>query len=266
MLAFARGNTMKLVTMKFVLYAVFLLLTLVPYSAMPAPASSDELQPDLGLFAFDTGLEPYFMSIKNGLLGEHRFRLCQVLTIPSFQREWVVYVIREEGKLPTIIYKAMKKHLWSEMMAMIEKQSEGPMKHDISTQVKALSALNKEVEVFSAPISEKTTKLLSSVWTAMLLRTRYPQPNNMTGKDGTTYYVAHVETGKGAWSGNAWSPAPKTNPGILIQIADDMKNYATVEASQRYTLEKKIAVKAKRLLTSLQSEEKGNEKTLRTRR
>lgn len=250
---FANDDEMRSIIIKSTLIIALFMVLLFPLGAMSA-VPTDELQPDLGLFSFDTGLEPYFMSIKESLLGEHRFRMCQVLTIPSFQREWVVYVIREEGKPPTVIYKTMKKHLWWEMMSTIEKQSEGQVVFGVPTQIKALSGLEKKVEAFSAPISEKTARLLADAWTAMLLRVRYPRPNNMMGLDGTTYYVAHVETGKGVWSGNTWSPGPRTNTGILIQIAEDMKNYTTAEPSQRMTLETKIAAKTKRFLLSLKSE------------
>jgi hypothetical protein len=94
---------MKMMVTRRTIVFVALLLLLMPNKAISG-ILSDDLWPEMGVFSFDAGLEPYFMSVRDSLLGEHRYRMCQVLVIPAFEREWVVYMIHEEGKPFTVIY------------------------------------------------------------------------------------------------------------------------------------------------------------------
>jgi hypothetical protein len=78
-------------------------------------ASTQELRPNNGAFASEDWPPTYELALRQGLLGEHAMRLCQLLAMPSFSGEWVVYIVQAEDGGPRVIAKRFREHLYSRM-------------------------------------------------------------------------------------------------------------------------------------------------------
>src|SRR5688572_17723012 len=81
------------------------------------------LEPEKGTYAGYGAPEPYELALRQALLGNDAYRLCQVLAVPSFSEEWAVYMLRgdEPGSGYSVIARTMTRQLWSAMMHGIEK-------------------------------------------------------------------------------------------------------------------------------------------------
>jgi hypothetical protein len=215
---------------------------------------SNDLQPEDGLFS-GFAPDPYYLELRDLLLGEHQYRLCQVFVVPSFSPEWAVYIFREgvnKGK-PQVMYKSMKKSLWYEMNDSIEKRlNNGTIDWSASSQKLALAQLTKHFNRAYAPISESTTALLGQVWSEMLARVCYPKPeNDIFGFDGVTYHISHWIQDLGFRSGTTWSPEKGSNVGALVEIAENMQRYVLADSKERPLIETAIVNKARELLVKL---------------
>jgi hypothetical protein len=155
-----------------------------------------------------------------------------------------------------VIYRAMKKRLWDEMMEeSIQSSSDKSVIHmGDSYQIAALSKLSKSVDSATSPISEPTAALLEQVWMEMLARVRYPEPDGTVGFDGTTYHVLHWARGIGFRSGTTWSPDDGSKTGALIEITESLKKFVLAQSKDRPGIESSIADKAKALLRRLKQE------------
>ncbi len=221
----------------------------------------NDLEPEEGIYSLIEP-DPYDLVLRDLLLNEHTWRLCQVLVVPSFSPEWAVYLTRDN---PTkgeaqVIYKVMKSHLWQEMYEVIEKNGT----NDLNTAyAKALAQLKKPVNKAAAPISESTTALLEKIWIEMLMRVHYEPLEEFIGEDGetyievgldgVTYHVSHPIIGM-VRSGTTWSPEAGSNTGALVEIAEDLRQYATADSKKRPQIEATIVQKAKNLLAKLKKE------------
>ncbi len=211
---------------------------------------NNDLEPEDGAF---TGISPaYDLALRDLLLEEHHFRLCQMLVAPSFSPEWAVYLIRKDrakGKAQ-VIYKVMKTQLWYEMPDQIEQRTIDSK----AALTAAIALLEKPVDSAIAPISESTTTLLEKVWDEMLARVRYPKPDEIIiGLDGANYHVSHYKRGVGDRSGHTWSPEKGSNTGALVELAEEFRRYAIADETERSQIEIAITKKAKSLLEKLKN-------------
>jgi hypothetical protein len=232
-------------------FPLFIMAVALHTATLAAGDKPDELQPCDGLYS-GFGPEPYYLALRDSLLGEHNYRLCQILAIPSFEPEWTVYLIQDGSGHAQIIYKAMKVNLWSEMCDKIKKNTNSTsFRTNGHDAIEALSQLKKEVVRALAPISGPTTVLLQQVWGGMLARVRYPQPDGSIGLDGITYHVSHWERGSGFRSGTTWSPEEGSRTSAFVQLAEDLRNYVLAQNNEQPTLELAMTNKAKALLVRL---------------
>jgi hypothetical protein len=221
--------------------------------AVATPASQQQQAPDLrpvdGVYSSPSAvLEPYRIAVRDALLAEHDYRKCQMVVLPSFQAEWVVYVVQDDTQRPSpgrLFYKAMRKMLWAEMQSQIEKDAPNPRSYSVGpeAQVAALRKVKKEVDVRVVDLDASTIAVLEGAWSAMLARTRYPpaQQEILTiGVDGETYVAANWSFGAGSRSGETWSPEKGTPTYDLVAIAERLRDLALAPQPRQAKLKAEV--------------------------
>ncbi len=78
----------------------------------PDEYGSEFLEPEQGVWASFPSTDPYYVRASDLLLGEHLFRKCQMVFLPSFQNEAAVYIVREEGAPAVVVSKELRPQLW----------------------------------------------------------------------------------------------------------------------------------------------------------
>jgi hypothetical protein len=222
---------------------IIIIILVLMFNNANAAAISDELVPSTDLFSDEP--DPYYITLRELLLGEHRLRNCQIVAIPAFEKEWALYLIKENKEFRLIV-KIMKKYLYVEMMDKVF--DEGDKESDISlaeAEAAVLSKLPKEVERYSIPISEGTADALEKAWEMSLARVRY-KDNIGEGMDGIMYYISH-----GSRSGTTWSPWEGTLPADLVAIGYSLKELVDFSESERKSKEKDIKKKAEQLIEKI---------------
>jgi hypothetical protein len=232
-------------------YAISIFMMAIFTGAAISGEKTNDLEPEEGMFTFGT-LDPYYLALRDALLGEHKYRLCQLTVIPSFEPEWTVYLIKDEAGRVQAVYKVMKENLWYQMT---DKMFQDSANHSIDisgpAQAAILSKINKDSERAIAPISSTVATLLEQAWMEMLARVQYPKSDGSNGLDGITYHVLHWDRGIGLRSGTTYSPDKGSNTGALVEIAEDLRNYVINQSKGRPALETTMIEKAKALLVKL---------------
>lgn len=211
-----------------------------------------DLHPTEGVFSWVSAPYPYYLALQESLIGESIYRECQMLVVPSFEPEWVVYLVRDDKGVAHVIYKVMEKSLWGNMMGQIEHDAVNPNSYStgVYAQSAALLKLEKKVERHAAPIGKAAAETLNNVWDAMLTRVKYPlEP--MLGLDGATYYVAHWTQSKGFRSGTTRSPDPKSLAGALVELGDKLRVFSLALPLEQPVLEKDILASARALYSKI---------------
>lgn len=211
-----------------------------------------DLEPSDDYFSWVGPPDPYHAAVREALVGEHSYRKCQMVVLPSFRREWAVYIVREEGSPAQVLFKRFRKPLWGEMMSVL---SDSGRKTSFSieseAQQAALAHLEMDLDRWATTVDERTADLLEDVWWRMLGRTRYTD-NAEIGHDGTSYHVAHWRKGGGFRSGQTWSPNEGSRAGRLVSLAENMAEYARAPSAQ---LEEALIAEARAMLTLLDQQQ-----------
>jgi hypothetical protein len=215
-------------------------------SSVAAGMSADDLQPSDGVF--EEHFLDYRLTLRRALLAEHDVRKCQILTVPAFEREWVVYLVRTDSNDGQVVFKVVKSHLWPEMPFHKPQRPTKPKPSE------GIVGQNPPVETSIAALPAPTADLLEEVWSAMLARVRYPKRVTL-GLDGTTYHVAHRQRGVGTRSGTTWSPDPGSYAGAVVSIAQRLRDYARADDDKRAGLAVQITSEATHLLERLKRAE-----------
>src|SRR6266571_1817868 len=90
------------------------LILLMVASPALAGFKAEDLQPSDGVFSEPISLD-YYLALRRSLLAEHDYRRCQVLSVPSFDPEWAVYLIRDDAGPALVVFKVFKTQLWLDM-------------------------------------------------------------------------------------------------------------------------------------------------------
>ena len=216
------------------------------------PSRTQDLQPSEGFFSWVEPPDPYHATLRAALVGEHRYRMCQMVVLPSFEREWVVYVVRDEHSPDRVVFKRFKKPLWSEMMRLI---SDDGRKKSYSVgapaQQMALAQVKVDLDRSTASIGNHTVDLLQEVWWRLLGRTRYPVEPEI-GMDGTSYLVASWKTGVGFRSGETWSPEEGSLSRGMVSLAEQLAEYGQAPSVQK---EAALASNARAMLARLDKQQ-----------
>jgi hypothetical protein len=211
-------------------------------------ARQDDLEPSEGIFSRSGSSYPYYEAVGQSLVREHLYRKCQMVVLPSFEREWAVYIVREEGSPATVIFKRVRKQLWLEMGRASAEQGGGTRaKTEEERQRAVLAQLKPDVDRWATPISNQVADALEEVWWRMLSRIRYPQ-NRRDGTDGASYSLAHWRNGVAFMSGETWSPADGSRTRALVALGEQMAAFSQAPSAQK---EGALGADARRLLVRL---------------
>jgi hypothetical protein len=216
-------------------------------------ASADGLEPEEGVFAGHSPPSPYDLVLRQALIGDDRYRLCQMVYLPSFHEESAVYITHERGKPFVVVSRTIKKQLWTRMLDEMEKAS--PTKNSFSMDSMYQSAALKRIR---AAVDTRTTNLDDDVATIVvdacrdvLLQVRYPK-NSTMGLDGTAYHAGHWIPGA-FLSGKTWSPKEGTVAADFVAMEMVLQAYANSTSEKKATLKSDLLAKAKHLKKVVES-------------
>ncbi len=229
-----------------------LAVSVVVFGARQAAPEFDDLEPCDGEFSWVEPPSPYHLALRAALLGEHRYRECQVLAIPSFEREWAVYIVQDEEEPPRIVFKRMKRHLYSALMDALSDHGRRTEYSETSeAQTDALRGMRIDVEEFTAPLSDGSAEILEQVWSRMLGRVRYPDRFS-GGFDGIQYFASHWARGIGHRCGRTWSPHEGSRTGALVHLGEMLSQLAEAPPPSRKAMEVGLVAEARTLLARLE--------------
>lgn len=211
------------------------------------PAASEDLEPEEGVFAGYGPPTPYELLVRQALLGDDRYRLCQMVYLPSFRQESAVYIAHQEGKGFVVISRTLKKQLWRQMLGEMEKAS--PTKNSISLdsiyQSAALQKVRAAVDAKTASLDADAATIVTEACRDVLLRVSYPREVT-EGLDGTTYHAGHWIPGA-FLSGKTWSPTKGTVAADFVAMEIALQAYADSTTESRAALRSDLLEKAKSL-------------------
>jgi hypothetical protein len=225
-----------------------LLAGLVAANTLWAGPVAPELIPFDSDFAAFGPMRPYHVALRDALLGARRGHRCDVLVVPSFEREWAAYVRRGDGDAAVAAYAVMQSSLWGEMNLAAEAAG-GP--HDQEALDAALARVPKRAHVMSSPIRSYTATLMERAWQEMFARARERPPNARRTIDGTGYYFLQRSSAGGWRAGGAWSPQAGTNTAALTDVVHALREHATASEDRRAASEAHLVSQALTLLRKL---------------
>ena len=227
--------------------------TLLTLLGVAAAAHADGLEPEVGSYGGASGPEPYDLALRAALLGEERYRLCQLVTVPSRGLERAVYLVRaNEHSEATVVSRTMKQHVWSRMMKQLQQPQKGgsySFRMDTVSQRAALEKVPMDVTVHQAPLDAATAQALTDVCRDVLMQVRYPQRPGI-GLDGVRYHAATWI--RGAFlAGQTWSPKAGTIAGDFVSVLESLHDYAEASEGARAKLKADLAARAGKLAERL---------------
>jgi hypothetical protein len=239
---------------------VLVILMVIAASAEAGRVCAEDLEPEEGVFAGDSALGPYELVLRRSLLDGDRYRLCQLVVVPSFSAEMAVYMVsgEEPGEAFTVIARTMKKQLWNRMMKELEKGRQGEsISLDDAAQSTALQKLRTAVDTRTATLDLSTGERIAQVCENVLRRVRYPQ-EDVSGLDGTTYHAGHWVPGA-FLAGKTWSPEKGTLAASFVEMELALKKYAEVPVAQRSAAKEDLIRMAERIEKQLAAKNSGAE-------
>ena len=208
---------------------------------------ADGLEPETGVFAGYGPPDPYDLLLRRTLLQDDNYRLCQMVTIPSFFKESAVYMLRQSDGTATVVSRTLKSQLWGKMQKRIQKASKDPDSYSLGaeSQAAALQGLIPKVESHIAPLDSETAALLADTCRAVLLQVHHIEKTS-TGFDGTTYHAGHWVPGA-FLSGTTWSPKEGTIASEFVAMEEVLKSFADSPFDRRDAIRADLISKATRL-------------------
>ena len=230
-------------------------LMVVSATVLSAAQRVGDLKPAESLYSSPSLVDPYHVAVRDALLGEHDYRKCQMVVLPSFGAEWVVYIVQDDMKRTgRLFYKAMHTPLWGDMMRRIERDAPDPASYSVGSeaQAAALTKVTKTVDVQVVDLDASTVAVLERAWSDMLARTRYPAQQEL-GLDGTSYIAANWSQTVGSRSGETWSPEKGTPARDLVAIAEKLRDLALASRDDQARFKVEAAAMAEALRARLKA-------------
>ncbi|RZJ88668.1 MAG: hypothetical protein EOO60_10820 [Hymenobacter sp.] len=183
-----------------------------------AQATADYLRPMRGYFSSTS--PAYYAKVRETLYaGLAAQPLLGTVACPSFSPEYLLCVERKEGKF-FLTYRICQTNIWYASEFFTQKPPKS----------KPIAVTTKTVEV-----TQPLVDALRQVFSTAIAQTKYPDPTDSRGTDGTTYtFVAYLE-GIGAAGGETWSPPADSKMGALVDLVDHLRVLVDTPAAQDQT-------------------------------
>jgi hypothetical protein len=217
----------------------------MPLVSGPSASAQDHLEPEAGNLNTPDYAWDYSKRLRDVLLKDAAsYHLARMVCLPSFETEWVVTVVREDGKDLDDPHTYFVEYVGAESKLFRSKDSD-----DIKVK-KARAGLDPD-----------TAEFLNTTWRRLLRRTRYPKdPGLGLGTDGVSYhfsrYVPLIDRGRNdphaGWEqGQTWSPDEDSLCGELVAIGEGLKAFALARPEDRQKLGSVIRDRTIRLRVKL---------------
>ncbi|MEO8905148.1 MAG: hypothetical protein ABI627_26810 [Polyangiaceae bacterium] len=225
-------------------------------SATPITNSLPDQRPDDGDFEPEEGTfgpsapDPYELRLHEALFEHDVSRICQLVTVPSFDAESAVYIVLREQGAPLVVSRRLNEQLWALMMTQIEIQAGGAaVGKSISTapsaQVAALTKIQASTDTDRAEIDPSSVDVLARACESTLQRSHYRR--SFGGIDGVTYHAGHWKPGL-FLGARTHSPAEGTIARDYIALGESLRAYAASPSSERDAVKVELLAKAERLI------------------
>lgn len=177
------------------------------------------LEPDDSMFGYEWRRD-YYSNVAKVLGNVVPEQSPKVYVLPSNMREYVVGIDDEEGAC-AIVFGRVEYTLW-----IYESRKENPELKQLTSEYPD-DPLDVEVVVETQPAARNFCDRIREAWVAVLLKTRYPEPDDVRlGLDGVSFHFSVWLRGMGMLNGKVWSPENQTIPGKLTALTFAMRNYA----------------------------------------
>lgn len=81
-------------------------------SALVVDSSRGDFEPEAGSFALSEP-DPYQIRLHEVLFAEDHYRVCQLVTVPSFEPESAVYIVAHGLAPPLVVSRTLNEQLWA---------------------------------------------------------------------------------------------------------------------------------------------------------
>jgi hypothetical protein len=184
-----------------------------------AQGAGAQLEPDDAIFGYEWRLD-YYSNVARVLGNVVPDQSPKVYVLPSNMREYVVGIDDEEGSC-AIVFGRVEYTLW-----VYESRKENPELQRLTSEFPD-DPLDVEVAVETQPAARHFCDRIREAWLAVLLETRYPEPDHVRlGLDGVSFHFSVWLRRMGMLNGKIWSPEEQTIPGQLVALTFAMRNYA----------------------------------------
>lgn len=209
----------------------------------PMRASGQGFEPEEGLFADPEALDPSTLELRRALLPETDWKLCLLVAMPSFEPQYAVYIVGEEGS-STVVSRTLTKIYPRRASGELVKSGQE-------------SDLLELVVTRRAPLDAETHRLLNQVCIRVLRSVQYSEESKrrFEGRersirlDGITYHASHWVPGA-VMAGSAYTPAPGSLAAEFIDMELALKAYADAEPGPSRETFKAVLLKKARGLTA----------------
>ena len=179
----------------------------------------DHLEPDDSIFGYEWSRD-YYSNVAQVLGSVVPDGSPRVYVLPSNMNEYVIGIDDEEEPCRVVFGRA-EYTIW-----VYESRKQTPELYALTSDFPE-DPRSVAVEVSSQPVPADQCERIRGAWTAVLLRTRYPDPDEARlGLDGVSFRFSVWQRGLGMLSGKTWSPERQTVPGKLVALSLAMRNYA----------------------------------------
>ena len=163
------------------------------------------------------GISSYELKVARTLLepielearGEEYQEIASLVCLPSFEREWAVWVAGERKTGFSALLTEAEKNIW----------------------YSTLTAEVAPVRMYQCQLPTDRAGAICDIWKRILAQTRYPQESTL-GFDGVDYHFGYWGKGSPPLAGKIWSPEETTVPGKLADFGRTLRDYVKDTANQ----------------------------------
>jgi len=173
---------------------------------------------DLSVLGVAPALQAYHLAARDTLVSNAGDRTWEAVVIPSFEREWAVYVERGGRSGTQVVCTVMQTQLWYQMESGAERAS-GPSYAE--RELAALQKADKKIWRYASPIAATTAAALDRLWSALLAHARLSgEPPRCI--DGTSYFLFQWAGGMRSRGGWGRCPQKDSPPAAALAVLEDL--------------------------------------------